>query len=278
MGWGDILFGVLQSSSNPLISAGASFANTFLTQQQQESQTKKASNEYYKALAQQQQLSQIAAQMAQQRAQYEAMIKSRMMSTSSAMQNQLFAAQNNMGAMPQFDEGRVKQDYQATKSSMMQDFTDLLKLVESQGRASQFERLGGAGSMAADDLRMNALVKQYSPELQKIDDAAMDSALSRANKTMDLYKSSRSNTLDEISGLYGKSLEADRAILQANGNPLDGVGAINSSYDNTLSRLTDTEKSSKEAGVDTSKQLGVLLSRITNRQPAVFDEQTGTWR
>lgn len=178
----------------------------------------------------------------------------------------LRAAQSNMGAMPQFNQDTINQDYAATKSTMMQDFNDMLRLVESQGRSSQMERLGGAGSMAADNDRMNALMKRYTPELQKIDDAAYDSAVARATSTMGLINTNRQNTLNEISGLYNPQINAETNLLTGGGTDISNLintsrGYSNEAGDLATSRSAIAEDKTKVANAS----LGALLAQVYNR-------------
>ena len=263
MGWGDtILTGIGALTGNTTIQSGVSFLSNLIKSNEAEKENKQAQNDYYKALAQQKQTAALASEVAKQRAVFEAAMKNRILEQTGTMGATLRAAQASMGAAPTVDTGRIKQDYQATKSAMMDDFTKLVSLVESQGRADQIERLGGAGSYAADQSRMNALIKQYAPELQKIDDAAYDSAVGRAGATYDLLNKSRTNTLNEIQGLYSPEISANTNLLT--GGSTD-IAAPSNIISGNLSDATATAKGAQKAAGDTSNTLSTSLGDILGR-------------
>lgn len=265
MAWGNILSQVV-GAINPGLGAGVSFLSNIMDSSSQKKKAKQAENEYYAALAQQKQLAQISAQTAQQRAAFEAAMKQRILTQTGELGSTLRAAQQNMGAMPQFNQDTINQDYAATKAGMMQDFTSMLELVESQGRAGQISRLGGAGSTAADNDRMNALVKRFTPELQKIDDAAYDSAVGRATNSMNLINTSRQNTLGELAGVINPQLNAEMQLLS--GSPTDITALINGQggyLNQTSANSSNQSRASGTLDANTQASLGALLSQVFNR-------------
>ena len=184
-GWSSIL-GTLGSmiggSTGGLITAGTSAYDYYKASQQNQ----KVEDGYYGALANSQKMNEIAAQIAANRAQTEAALRQSILNQTGQMSSDLFAAQNNMGAMPQFDQGRIDQEYSDRKATLTNDFMNMINLVESQGRAGQITRLGGAGSVQADQDRATAIATKYAPMLAQIDQQAMDGALSTATNTQNL--------------------------------------------------------------------------------------------
>lgn len=278
MGWGDILTQVGTFALGPTAGAGISFASNFLKNQEAEKEAKAQKNSYYEALAQQKQLTQIAANTASQRAAFEQAMKDRILAQTGELGSTLRAAQTAMGAMPQYDVGRINQDYQSTKSTMMNDFTSMLKLVESQGRATQIDRLGGAGSTAADNDRMSALIKQYSPELQKIDDAAYDSAVSRGTNTMNLINTGRQNTLNELKGVISPQLDAEMNLLTQGGTDITNLMNSSKAYLNEAGDLaTGTAAAAGNSATKSSASLGALLSQVYNKTSPAYTGSTADW-
>jgi len=215
-GWGSLLSTLATEFISPSAGALVNFGSGILDKIETDKNAKKTSNAYYAALANQQQMSQLATRTAAQRAAFEEALKTRAMTLTGDLGTSMRAAQTGMGAMPQFDQGRIDRDYQTTKSSMMTDFNDMLKLVDSQGRAAQMERLGGADSYQASTDRMSALVKSFAPKLQQLDDAAYDSAVNRATNTQNLISKNRSDTLGEIKGIYDAELTPTISLLSGN--------------------------------------------------------------
>lgn len=260
-GWGNIL-GQIVGKASPALGNLINFGSGILDKIQSDKNAKTQSNSYYAALAQQQQMSKLASATAEQRAMFEKAMKDRILAQTGDLGSTMRAAQRNMGAMPQFDQAKVNTDYANTKATMMNDFNDMLKLVESQGRSSQIERLGGADSYAANNDRMNALMKRYTPEIQKIDDAAYDSALSRATNTQNLISKNRSDTLGEIKGVYDSQIDQEQKLLQTGGTDISNL--MNSTA-NTLS-TTRAEASDADAMArNDTNTLGALLARTFNK-------------
>jgi len=263
MGWGSILSTIgtaISPTLGSVVKTGFGIYDAF----KDEDNSNQANDSYYQALARQETLAQVTADTARQRAAFESAMRERLLTQTGDMGADMRQAQANMGAMPQFNEGTVKQDYQNTKATMMGDFNDMLRLVESQGRSNQIERLGGAGSMAADNSRMNALIKQYSPELQKIDDAAMDSAINRQTQTMNLYSTNRENTLNEIQNVYQPQINSETALM----NNLDIGNLINASggqFNQARTAAQDETRSSATSDALASDSLGTLLSQAINK-------------
>jgi len=265
MPWGSILTQVA-TKANPVLGAGVSFISNILNEREQSKKAKQAENEYYASLAQQRELAALSAQTASQRAAFEAAMKERILTQNGELGSTLRAAQRNMGAMPQFNEDTINQDYSRNKATMMQDFNDMLTLVESQGRAAQIERLGGAGSTAATNDRMNALIKRFTPELQKIDDAAYDAAINRSQNKMTLINTNRSNTLNELKDTLQPQITNDMGLLTQGGTDITTLTNSNANYTNRV--YTDaaneaTAKGDTEAKIDAS--LADLLSKVFNR-------------
>lgn len=266
MAWGNILTQVA-THANPALGAGVSFLNNLFQSNSQEKKAKKAENAYYAALAQQRQLAELSAQTAAQRASFEKAMKDRILTQTGEMGSTLRAAQRNMGAMPQYNQDTVNQDYAKTKAAMMQDFNDMLTLVESQGRSAQMERLGGAGSTAADNDRMNALMKRFTPELQKIDDAAYDSAVNRSMNVMNLINTNRQNTLNELVGVITPQMNAEMNLL-GQGALIDMSNPMNQHgyYMNNVGLLaTSKNKVANDQAPKTEASLGTLLAQVFNR-------------
>lgn len=264
--WGSILSQLGGAAFGGTAGALINFGGNLINSLESDKAAKKAKNSYYAALAEQRQLAQVATQVAQQRAQFEEAMKTRILSQTDTMGNTMRAAQTAMGAMPQFDQGRIDQDYATTKSTMMNDFNDMLKLVESQGRTSQIERLGGAGSYAADTSRMSALTKRFAPELQKLDSAAYDAALSRASNTQNLISKNRSDTLKEIEGLYDPQIQRETALLTGGGTDISNLINSNNGYLNQIGTTATGEGAvSSSRDKDLSASLGVLLSQVFNK-------------
>ncbi len=215
-GWGSLLSTAATKFIGPQAGALVNFGSGIFDKIETDKNAKKTSSAYYAALANQQQMSQLATRTAAQRTAFEEALKTRAMTLTGDLGTSMRAAQSGMGAMPQFDQGRIDRDYQTTKATMMTDFNDMLKLVDSQGRASQMERLGGADSYQASTDRMGALVRSYAPQLQKIDDAAYDSAVNRATNTQNLISKNRSDTLGEIKGTYDAELDPTIKLLSGN--------------------------------------------------------------
>ena len=264
MAWGNILTQVA-SAANPALGAGVSFLNNLFQSNDEEKKAKKAENEYYAALAQQKQLAELSAQTASQRAAFEKAMKDRILLQTGEMGSTLRAAQRSMGAMPQFNQDTINQDYATTKAGMMQDFNNMLTLVESQGRAAQIDRLGGAGSIAADNDRMNALIKRYSPELINIDNQAYEAAVGRATSSMNLINQNRKNTLDEITGVLNPQINAETNLLTGGGTDITNLMSSYKSYSNEVGDLATSTASVNEAKNKTTEaSLGALLAQVFN--------------
>lgn len=264
-GWGQIL-GQIGSMASPKLGSVINFGSSILDKLESDKQAKADQNSYYAALANQQQMGALATQTAANRAAFEQAMKDRILQQTGDLGSTMRAAQSAMGAMPQFDQGKVTRDYQTTKSTMMNDFNDMLKLVESQGRASQMERLGGADSYTADNDRMNALMKRYTPELQKIDDAAYDSALSRATNTQKLISTNRADTLKEIQGVFDSQIDPETKLLTSGGTDISNL--INSNASVLTANNTAATGSDAMARTDTdnvSKSLGAMLATVFNK-------------
>lgn len=268
-GWGNILStavrGVIGGSTGGTLGNLINFGYGVLNQVGADKQARQSSNAYYDALARNNQLTQMAGEIAIQRANWEKALKERAMGQVGELGATLRQAQTNMGAMPQFDQGKIDRDYQTTKSTMMSDFNSLLKTVESQGRSDQIERLGGAGSTAADDTRMLALTKRFAPELQKIDDAAYDSAVSRATNTNNLINTNRQNTLSEISGVYNAEINPTIQLLSGN----DVSNLINTQAGGLRSAESAMRQAGEAAGQNNKAiedNLGALLEQVFNRR------------
>ncbi len=262
MAWGELLSTLASATGNDGIAAGISFFSNLNKSREADKESKTAKNEYYAALARQKQLAELAASTAAQRAQFESILKSNIMSQTGTMGATLRKAQSEMGAMPQYNQGRINADYQATKSTMMNDFNDMLRLVESQGRSSDIDRLGGAGSTAVADTRLNSLVKRFQPELQKIDDAAYDSALNRATTQNNLINQNRQNTLNEIGSLYEPELKYNGALLQNNGD-MSTPNDLNTKYGQTQAATSrSADVTSGNASASMSDALRVALGDL----------------
>lgn len=257
-GWGSLLSTLATKFISPSAGALVNFGSGIIDKLETDKNTKKASNAYYAALANQQQMSQLAARTAAQRAAFEEALKTRAMTLTGDLGTSMRAAQTGMGAMPQFDQGRIDRDYQTTKSSMMTDFNDMLKLVDSQGRAAQMERLGGADSYQASTDRMSALVKSFAPKLQQLDDAAYDSAVNRAANTQNLISKNRSDTLGEIKGIYDAELDPTMKLLS--GNDISSLANASVAGMQTLSAEKASANESSGATQDiTQNSLDALL-------------------
>ena len=256
--WGSILSSAVSAyAPNSKVGALVNFGSSISDKISTDKKSKKVSSAYYAALANQKQLSDLATQTAAQRAQFEESMRSRILTQTGDLGSTLRQAQTNLGAMPQFDQAKVNSDYANTKATMTNDFTDLLKLVESQGRSSQIERLGGANSYGADSSRMSALIKRYSPELQKIDDAAYDSALNRATNTQNLVNKNRSDTLGEIKGVYDAQIDPETKLLGTGSTDITTLANTNSASINN-----DTLRTSEQNKGATDKIATDSLSQI----------------
>lgn len=267
MAWGNVLSQIGGAVFGEDAGALINFGGGILDQLNKDKDSKNAKNAYYAALAQQRQMAQLATATASQRAEFERAMKERLLTQTNDMGTNMRAAQVAMGAMPQFDQGRVDQDYRNTKATMMNDFTDMLKLVESQGRASQIERLGGAGSMTADNDRMNALMKKFTPELQKVDDAAYDSALSRATNTQSLISKNRSDTLGEIESVYDPQIKSETNLLTGGGTDISGlIYGQNSSVNEAGNLATNAGQAGAATQKNLEANLGDLLDRVFNKR------------
>lgn len=260
-GWGQIL-GQAAGFVNPKYGNIINFGAGILDKIQSDKVSRTQTNSFYSALANQQQLGQLATQTAAQRSRFEEAMKNRILTQTGDLGSTLRAAQTNMGAMPQFNQGTIERDYSNTKATLTNDFNDMLKLVESQGRASQIERLGGARSYAADNDRMNALIRRYTPELQKIDDAAYDSAISRATNRQNLISRNRSDTLGEIKGVFDAQIDPETKLLNDGGTDISNL--INSNASAVKSAGASAEDADAMARTDTTS-LGALLARTFNR-------------
>lgn len=218
MGWGEIL-----STIGAAATGGSSLGNTvgflgnLISYGEESKKQDQSESDYYRAIAQQKQIAQQQAAIAQQKAAWDEALRTRIATDSGQMGYDMKAAQQGMGAMPQFNQGTLDQDYQSTKSYMMTDFMDMLNMVESQGRSNEIERLGTATSSTAANDRMRSLMKQYTPQLAEIDRSAMDQALRRQTGTMDLINTNRQNTLNEIEGVYQPKITADTNLLNNTG-------------------------------------------------------------
>ena len=164
MAWGNVLSRVGGAIFGEEAGNVIGFGGSLLEQLNRDKDSKTAQNAYYAALAEQRRMAGLATQTATQRAEFERAMKERLLTQTGDMGANMRSAQVAMGAMPQFNQGKIDQDYSNTKATMMNDFTDMVKLVESQGRSAQIERLGGAGSMTADNDRMSSLIKRFNPE------------------------------------------------------------------------------------------------------------------
>jgi len=262
-GWGSLLSTAATKFIGPQAGALVNFGSSVIDQFDRDKKAKTVDNTYYSALANQQQMSTLAAETAAQRAAFESALKTRALQTTGDLGTSMRAAQSGMGAMPQFDQGKIDRDYQTTKSTMMTDFNDMLKLVDSQGRAAQMERLGGADSYQASTDRMGALVRSYAPQLQKIDDAAYDSAVSRATNTQSLISKSRGDTLSEIEGVYNAELDPQIKMMANN----DVSGLINSSNSGMESVAKAKTNANESAGAtfDTTQNSFSELLKAFNR-------------
>ena len=264
-GWGNILgtiVGKYSEGGGNLIN----FGSAILDKINSDKEAKTAKNSYYAALAQQQEMSKMATATAAQRAAFEKAMKDRILTQTGDLGTTMRSAQRGMGAMPQFDQAKINTDYTNTKATMMNDFNDMLKLVESQGRSNQMERLGGADSYAASNDRMNALIKRYNPELQKIDDAAYDSAVSRATNTQNLISKNRSDTLGEIKGIYDSEIDPELKLLQAGDTDISNL--MNSNASGVNSAYSEMVKTGAMANTDTKAvypSLGELLAKTFNK-------------
>ncbi len=271
MAWGNILTQVA-SAANPALGAGVSFLNNLFQSNDEEKKAKQAENAYYAALAQQKQLAELSAQTASQRAAFEKAMKDRILLQTGELGSTLRAAQRSMGAMPQFKQDTINQDYATTKAGMMQNFNDMLTLVESQGRAAQIDRLGGAGSIAADNDRMNALIKRYSPELINIDNQAYEAAVGRATSSMGLINTNRKNTLDEITGVLNPQINAETNLLTGGGTDITNLMNSYASYQKEVGDLATSRASLNNARDEKVKaSLGALLYETFNQNKSPRD-------
>ena len=260
--WGNILGTMVGGNAGNLINFGSSILDKLQT----DKEAKTVKNSYYAALAQQQEMGKMATATAAQRAAFEKAMKDRILTQTGDLGTTMRSAQRGMGAMPQFDQAKINTDYTNTKATMMNDFNDMLKLVESQGRSNQMERLGGADSYAASNDRMNALIKRYNPELQKIDDAAYGSAVSRATNTQNLISKSRADTLGEIKGIYDSEIDPELKLLKAGGTDISNLMNSNSSAVNSASSaMSSAEQNQGATDTILSGNLGTLLARTFNR-------------
>ncbi len=268
-GWGNlipILGGVLQNQAQgSTLGNLINFGYGVLNQVDADKQATNSANAYYGALAQNQNLTRMAGEIAAQRAVWERALKERGMQRTDELGATLRAAQQGMGAMPQFDQGTIDRDYQTTKSTMMNDFNDMLRLVESEGRAAQIDRLGGAESMAADDSRKYALYKKFTPMLQQVDDAAYDTALNREKNRLGVISGSRSATLGEIKGIFDAEINPTISMMQGN----DVSNLINTNT-NGMNSAAQIMKDAGQGAADNGKFIQDNLSALLN---AVFNKR-----
>lgn len=269
MGWGDVLsdpkiWNLAGSALGGTGGTAINFLGSLIGYGDAVKKKADASSDYYKALAQQKQLAQLAAQVATQRAQTETALKNSILQQNANLGTTLQQAQTAMGAMPQFDPGTLQADYASEKANLMNDFTNLVKLTESQGRANQIERLGGAGSMVADNDRMNALISRYSPELAKIDSSAFDAAVAKSTGKMNLFNTSRSNTLNEIKNTLQPQITNDIQLLSQNGGMGDAISAGQENTKTGAGLVDYTADAAGDAGQTLSEQLAHLLATTYN--------------
>ncbi len=273
MPWGDALndptiWGTIGQAVLPgPVGAGVNFLSNLVTSGQEKRKADEAERSYYSALSRQKQLAELSMRIAKSRAAYEETLKNRIMSQTGELGANLRSAQKAMGAMPQFNETSVNKTYQDNRERMLTDFNQMLRIVESQGRAAQAERLGGAGSMAADDTRMTALIRQYAPELDKIDNNAYEAAVARETAKMGLFNTSRQNTLKEISDVLSPQITAETQLLGTGPNEIQTSNQITSGLTNELYGLSEkTAQGSGNASNNTSDALGALLAELYGSQ------------
>lgn len=252
MGWGDVLADIAPTLIGGKAGAGISFIGNLLGMKENSDREDAGKSAYYQALAQQKAAGEIANQVNQQRAAWEQALRTSAVGQNSELTNTLKQAQIAMGAMPQFNQGTLNADYSQTKGYMMNDFMDALKLVESQGRSNQIERLGGATSNTADNDRLRSLMKQYTPELAKIDRSAMDQAIARQTGTMGLFNQNRVNTLSEINSIYEPVIKNTTSLIP-NSDPQSAM------YSATIN--TNAARDELKATDDNSSDYAAMIAK-----------------
>lgn len=265
MGWGDTLSDpslwstIGGAAIGGPVGSGVQFLGNLLNFKNNKDKETQSESEYANALAQQKALMQLQMQLAQQQSAWDEALRSNIMGLSDAQTQTMATAQNSMGAMPQFNPATLERDYQTTKSGMMSDFMGALKMIESQGRSDQIERLGGANSRTADNDRLRSLMKQYAPQLTEIDNAAYSGALQRQTGTMGLFNTNRENTLNEIKSIYQPGITNNTALLSNTSANSSVNNAANMAGNNASMHLADNTSNANANAAILERMKGQMM-------------------
>ena len=193
-------------------------------------------------------------QVAMGQAQYadERAIRERVLSRVSQLDGALKETLNNLGARAGVNPGDITQNYDLFRTQVMDDYNKSLDRISSQGYADAIRRGMDSSTQMTDERR--ALADAAAANIPKLQQSAYDAAIARSTQYADAVNYGRTDTLKEMSDIYGSPIQYETNLMPNNGPTISGAAITNQgTMANNLA----------SAAADSQTYLGDAVGRFT---------------
>jgi hypothetical protein len=179
-------------------------------------------------------------------------IRDRVLARVSQLDEALKGTLSSLGPRVGVNASDVANNYQTFRTQIMDDYNRSLDRISSQGFADAISRGMDRSTQMTDERRQ--LAEAAATNLPRLDQAAFDAAIARSKGYADTLNYGRADTMDEMKGVFGAAIDAERGLITNNAPTMLGNAAIGQD------RITD--RADVIAG-DSQTFLGDALGRFT---------------
>jgi hypothetical protein len=161
-------------------------------------------------------------QMSQQQYADERAIRDRVLTRVSQLDEALRSTLSSLGPRAGVNAGDIFSNYQTFRTQIMDDYNRSLDRISSTGFADAISRGMDRSTQMTDERRQ--LADAAAQNLPRLDQAAFDAAINRSTSYADSLNYGRDSTMNELRGVYGAAIDAERGLISNNApNMLQGA-------------------------------------------------------
>ena len=196
-----------QAATAALFGGAYDFYDAYTSNKDAEEQAKAAQQLQAESAANQ-------AAIAQAQAENEALIRKRVMTRIAEFDGALKDTYSKMGARMNVDPEDIQANYDLLRKQGYDDLNAITDRVSSTGFADAIRRGMDKSGLYQDE--QAALVNKLQRNYQKVDQAAFDAAIARTKNFTDAVNTGRADTLNEVTSVFGKPIDAEKSLLTNN--------------------------------------------------------------
>jgi len=182
----------------------------------------------------------------------ESAIRDRVLTRVAQLDEALKGTLSSLGPRVGVNMSDVTNNYNTFRTQIMDDYNRSLDRISSQGFADAISRGMDRSTQMTDERRQ--LADAAAQNLPRLDQAAFDAAIARSRGFADTLNYGRGETMDELRGVFGAAIDAERGLITNNApNMFNNVAT---GQQNILSRAD-------VAAADSQTFLGDAVGRFT---------------